>query len=401
MNWIVSELYFPEETSTGHFLTKIAEGLVQSSTPVSVLCSQPTYSQRGTRAPWREIHNGVHIYRCRGGWLNKDFLPFRIINFLTISLALFMFSLVHLQQGDKVLFVTNPPLLPYLITVSCRIRRAKPILLVHDVYPEVLAATDMISARSITYKFIQSVSHWLYDRVLSIIVIGRDMWKLAASKCRDRSKITLLTNWADLDIVHPIPRLKNAALKSLGLLDSFVVQYCGNMGRTHGLKYLTECADRMNGDTSFHFLLVGSGAGKASLEREKDRLKLENITILPRCPRKELNQYLNACDLSVISFIPGMFGVSVPSRMYNIMAAGKPILAIADRSSELALVVEEEKIGWVVPPGDIDALIAAIRDAKSDPSRLEEMGLHARKVAEEKYSFDRIIAHYQEIFRVL
>jgi hypothetical protein len=84
MLWIVTELYYPEETSTGHFLTKIAEGLAKNKN-VSVLCSQPTYSQRGLRAPKQENHNGVKIYRCWGGRLNKDFLPFRIVNFLTIS----------------------------------------------------------------------------------------------------------------------------------------------------------------------------------------------------------------------------------------------------------------------------------------------------------------------------
>lgn len=397
---IITELYYPEETSTGHFLTKIAEGLAQHNN-VSVICSQPTYSQRGIRAPRREVHKGVHIFRCWGGRLNKDFLPFRIVNFLTISFSLFLFSLIRFRPGDKVLVVTNPPLLPFLVTIATKIKRCTSILLVHDVYPEVLAAAGILRQESIIFKMIQAAAHWLYNRVTAIIVIGRDMANIAGTKCKDRSKIHVITNWADLDIVKPNARPKNNVLKVHGLLDSFVVQYCGNMGRTHGVEYLVKSAEKLQADHSIHFLFIGSGARKSWLEREVAKLKLANITILPRCPREELAEHLNACDLAVISFVPGMRGVSVPSRMYNVMAAGKPILAVTDADSELAMVVVEEKIGWVVVPGEVDSLTLAIQGASSDPERLNAMGNRARQVAEEKYAFAEIIQQYRKLFQSL
>jgi glycosyltransferase involved in cell wall biosynthesis len=111
-----------------------------------------------------------------------------------------------------------------------------------------------------------------------------------------------------------------------------------------------------------------------------------------------LSGYLNACDIGLISFKPGMCGVSVPSRMYNIMAAGKPILAIADSDSELARVVREERIGWVVDPGNSRAISAAMVEAKSSPEELIAMGLRARNAAESKYCFDKIIGKYRNLF---
>lgn len=400
MIWIITELYYPEETSTGHFLTKIAEG-VAIDHDVSVVCSQPTYSQRGMKAPTHEVHNGVQIYRCWGGRLNKDFLPFRIVNFLTISFSLFFAGLIRFRAGDEVVVVTNPPLLPFLVVIASKIKKSTLILLVHDVYPEVLVAAGITSPKSFIFKMVQGAARWLYHQATAVIVIGRDMGRMVTSKCQDKNKIHLITNWADLDVVSPLPRHENSVLKSHSLLDSFVVQYCGNMGRTHGLEYLLESASRLLHEDHLHFLMIGSGARKNWLEKEVVNRELTNVTILPRCPRESLNENLNACDLAVVSFVPGMSGVSVPSRMYNIMAAGKPILAIADADSELVAVVKEEGIGWVVSPGDVSSLMASIQDAKSDIKRLREMGERARRVAVEKYSFTKVIKSYRELLNLL
>jgi glycosyltransferase involved in cell wall biosynthesis len=305
--------------------------------------------------------------------------------------------LVRFKVGDKVLVVTNPPLLPFLVTVATKIKKCASVLLVHDVYPEVLVAAGVLKTDSTLFKAIQALAHWLYNQVAAVVVIGRDMANIAITKCNEHKKIHLITNWADLDTVNPSFKQENNVLKLHRLLDSFVVQYCGNMGRTHGLEYILESAMKLK-DDSIHFLLIGSGAKKSWLQKQTKDQSLSNVTILPRCTRDHLSEFLNACDLAIISFVPGMSGVSVPSRMYNIMASGKPILAITDSDSELSKVVKEENIGWVVTPGDINSIIEAITDAKSDLVRLKEMGERARKVAITKYSLTEVIKKYQELF---
>lgn len=121
------------------------------------------------------------------------------------------------------------------------------------------------------------------------------------------------------------------------------------------------------------------------------------MTVLGHVPGPELADTLNTCDVAVISFVSGMAGISVPSRMYNVMAAGKPLIALADENSELALVIKEEKIGWVVPPGDVDRFVAAIREARADPARLAEMGRRARLAVESKYSCEKAVNAYCEL----
>ncbi len=396
--YIVSELYYPEDTSTGYFLTKIAEGLAIDR-DVAVLCSQPTYSQRGMNAPRFEMRNGVSILRSWGTRLNKDILPLRILNFLTISFSLLCAGLWNVRSGEKVLVVTNPPILPFLIMLVCRLKRAELVLLVHDVYPEVLAAAGMIQSNSVSFRLVQRCVRWLYRGVALVVVLGRDMANLAATKC-DPRKVRVIPNWADLEEVSPESiGVENPLRNACGLRDSFVVQYCGNMGRTHGLECLLHAAGRAMPDT--HYLLIGSGARKEWLKRQITVLGLSNVTVLPRCPRERLSEYLNACDLAVISFLAGMNGVSVPSRMYNVMAAGRPILAIADTSSELAMVVTEERIGWVVAPGDIDGIVRAVDEARTNPALLRDMGIRARKVVEEKYNLPRVIGMYRDMFATL
>jgi colanic acid biosynthesis glycosyl transferase WcaI len=398
---VVSELYYPEETSTGYYLTRIAEGLAQNYS-VDVLCSQPTYSERGIRAPSHEQHNGVHIQRCRGTTLNKDYLIFRLINLFTISTSIFFNAWRKISRQDIVLVVTNPPLLPFLINWVCQVRRARCLLLIHDVYPEIMVAAGMLRDTSILSRGVGWFTRRLYQSVYRIIVLGRDMAKAVAFKLTGKSsKIAIIPNWADLDLVSPDNRHENVFLNRLGNIKQFVIEYAGNMGRTHDIESLVQAAQILAGEETIRFLFIGLGAKRLWLEHAVHDRGLPNITIFPRVPREELSMILNACDVAIISFVPNMAGVSVPSRMYNIMAAGKPIIAVADENSELAQVVKEERIGWVVPPGNVDQIIASIQEAQANPVGLAEMGQRARQVAETKYSFERAIESYCSLIQGL
>ncbi|MBU4269149.1 MAG: glycosyltransferase family 4 protein [Acidobacteria bacterium] len=398
--WVVSELYYPEETSTGYFITGIAEGLARCH-DVNVLCSQPTYSQRGVRAPAKEQRNGVSIKRCFGSTLDKNIIVFRLINLMTISFSLFLNALRCINRNDHVLMVTNPPLLPFFIALACRLRSAKCLLIIHDVYPEVMVVTGMIKADSYSAKFVNYLIRKLYLGVECIIVLGRDMRQLVCEKlAHSESRVVIIPNWGDINVVKPIPREKNNQLLTIKLDGQFVIQYSGNIGRTHGLEDLLTTALRLKAEP-IHFLIIGSGAKRNLLEQAIQKEGLNNISLLPRVPRDKLNDSLNACDVAVISFVADMAGISVPSRMYNIMAAGKPIIAVAEENSELALVIKEEQIGWVVPPGDINRFNAAIQEARADSVQLAAKGIRARRAVEMKYSYECVIAAYHELFKNL
>jgi colanic acid biosynthesis glycosyl transferase WcaI len=399
--WVISELYYPEETSTGYLLTQIAEGLARQFS-VNVLCSQPTYGARGQYALWNEIQNGVNIYRCWGTTFNKDILPLRIINMVTITLSILINALRRIGPKDCVLVVTNPPLLPFAISAASFFRRFKSILIVHDVYPEALIAANGTQPGTLFNRLIAYLTRILYSQMKRIVVLGRDMALLVRGKLPvEYQSIVIIPNWADIDLIGPVSRCDNLLLTEINLMNKFVIQYAGNMGRTHGIEYLVFCAERLKSDSDTHFLFIGSGAKKNWLKHAVNARGLSNITILDNRPRSDQPNFLNACDVAVISFMSNMAGVSVPSRMYNVMAAGKPIIAVTDPDSELALVVREEDIGWVVSPSDIDGLRMAILEAKANPNLLVQMGKRARQAAETKYSFERVNKAYTEMLTLI
>ncbi|MGH2568985.1 MAG: glycosyltransferase family 4 protein [Bacteroidota bacterium] len=396
---ILTELYYPEESGTGYVMAKIAEGLVQNYS-VTVLCGYSNSSHRTLQRPSLENRNGVVVERCAATRLNKDVMLFRMINLFTISASIFLKALRRIDRGDSILVVTNPPTLPLLALVVTRLKGAKCFLLIHDLYPHVLTATGILSKDNVISNFLHWLNSMAYQRVDKIVTLGRDMQRLVVPHLQaDDHRCVIIRNWADLDEVLPLPREQNNLLKSSLLGQKFVVQYAGNMGRTHGLETLIEAAKLLSPQKKeIHFLFVGKGAKKSWLVESVKAEGLTNVTVLSPQPRGQLNDLLNACDVTIISFIPGMAGISVPSRMYNIMAAGKPIIAVADDDSELAMVVREERIGWVVPPNDPHQIVRVVLEAYTNPNNLLEMGKSARAAAVAKYSLPRVIDSYRLLF---
>ena len=170
------------------------------------------------------------------------------------------------------------------------------------------------------------------------------------------------------------------------------------MGRTHDMETILAGARLLEKDPRIHFLLVGDGAKRPWVEREVRRLKVQNLTLLPYQDRHDLSDVLNACDVALIAMIPGMSGVSVPSRMYNIMASGKPVVALIDEGSELEQTISEEDVGWRVPPGRPDLLAATILEAIDQPDLVQAKGNRARKLAENRYTYANALESYIGLF---
>jgi colanic acid biosynthesis glycosyl transferase WcaI len=393
--WIMSELYFPEETSTGYVMTKLAEALA-ADFPVSVLCGQPTYSARGTLAPPRETRNDVEITRCSGLKLDKDVLWRRLANMATLSASIFVHAFRNLTRDDLAIVVTNPPALPFLVAAACRLRGARCLLLIHDVYPEAPIASGLLRRGGLLAKLWARATSALYRRVSHICVIGRDMADLVAAKCpgMPADHITIIPNWAADEVLAKPASMDNELRRELGIERKFVVEYAGNMGKVHDIECLVETARRLERvEPTVHFLFIGAGAKRSWLVEQSHGLS--NVTILPARPRSDEPSFLRAGDVAVMAFVPGMAGVGVPSRLYNILAAGRPVIAAVDSTSEPALVIDEEKVGWLVTPGDAAGLASAILAARADPSHLAEMGLRAISAVLRQYTLPQIAEAYR------
>ncbi len=393
--WVISELYYPEETSTGYYLTRIAEGLADDF-DVKALCGQPTYSARGLVAPKHEVHRGVEIFRASGTTLDKNVIPFRLLNMTTLGLSVLLKALTHIKRGDRVLVVTTPPTMPFVAALAALAKGASYTLLIHDNYPEILIATGKTKSNSLLVSAVTFANRWLYKFAARIIVVGRDMEQLLARKTQGLDiPIVNIPNWAELEAVKPAARKENRLLGQLGLTGKLVFLYAGNMGHPNDLESIVECADAITDQTDIHFLFLGTGVKRKWLEQRVSDLGLTNVTILDPRPRSEQNDFLNACDVAIVSLVKDMVGVSMPSRTYNILAVGKPILAMTETGSELARVVQDEGVGWVVPPGDPEILAETVMEIFNEREKLFEMGRAARRAALQKYSLDTAIDKYR------
>lgn len=400
---ILTEIYFPEDTSTAYFLTKIAEGLAENY-KVTVITGPATNYFQPVTSSQREIINEVEVIRCKGTTFDKKILWLRIINVFTVSLSIFTKSFDICKTNDKILVVTNPPLLPILALFLNLIKKCQFVLLIHDVYPDALVASGLWKFDSWLVSLTNKIVKVIYHHSSYIVTIGRDMTALIKAKLdKDFSKIYLITNWAESEAVKSLQKSENQILQKLNIINKFVLLYVGNLGRTHGIENLAFAINQLKDKENIHFLIIGNGVKKNWLENYINIHSLTNVDMIPleQRPRSEQIISLNACDVGIISFLPNMAGISVPSRMYNQMAAGKPIIAVTDENSELAQVIKEEEIGWVVKPNDIDSLVETIEFAANNPDVCKEMGLKAAFVAKNKFNFIQVKESYHQLFENL
>ncbi len=379
-------------------MTQIAEGLA-ADLDIKIICGQPNYAARGHRAPKHELHNGVEIFRVWSTLFDKNVLPLRLINMLTLGASMLFRALRKLEKDVGVVVVSAPPSLLFIAALAAKIRRAPLYLIIQDKYPEILVAVGSVKNNSFLVKLLNGFNRWLYRRAEKIVVVGRDMGELVASQMddQDAGKISVIQNWASLEEIEPRPRSQNRLLNDLQIGHKLVFLYAGNMGHPQDIESIVKCAELLKDDERFHFIFIGSGVKRKWLENAIRSRRLDNTTLLDPLPRAEQEVFLNACDVGLVPLVENMFGVAMPSRTYNLLAAGKPVLALTDENSEVSRVLREERVGWNVPPLAPEKLLAAIETIYENRERLPEMGRLARLAAEKKYSVAVAVAKYRQL----
>lgn len=396
--WVVSEIYYPVTTSTGYYVTEIAEYLAKRGLNVHVICTNALYNQGGVKSSQKEeLHNGVAIHRILVPAIDKNSLIKRIVRLLISSYRMCRKIRHSVGEGDKLLVVTNPAFLILLIPHIARKRSVNYTILVHDIFPENLVAIkNIISSSSIFYRTIKQLFDRAYSKADKCISIGRDMSEVLKKKKVQASHITLITNWAETQNIYPKDKRDTSLYKQLKLGDKFVFQFAGNLGRTQGITNLLKALSLID-LPMIHFLFIGDGVKYLEIKKYIHESHLKNVSLLGFQDRSLQNDFLNACDVGIVTLSDGMYGLGVPSKAYNIMAAGKPILYVGEKNSEIALCVEEYKIGWVVEAGNPEALADTILGIVADMDKYLFMKANARKVAENFFAKDIILEKYYSL----
>ena len=396
--WIVSEFYFPVKTSTGYYVTQIAEFLSKNNS-VNVITTAAAYNKQNQSSFTKnEFINGVKVRRAKSVNLNKDIFSLRVLRLLISSFQLFFILLQSVKKNEQILVVTNPAFLILFMPFLKMFRNVDYCILVHDIFPENLVAIGKLKNTSLVYRIAKTAFDRAYSKAKNSIVVGRDMKRVLVSKGVDSSKVVVIPNWSDTNEVKPMHKSETRLMDKFHFQDKFIFQFAGNLGHAQGLDNIIEAIKLVTNET-LHFLFIGAGAKEAEIKDLQSNSRLDNVTHIGFQDRKNQNDFLNACDVSLVTLNQGMLGLGVPSKSYNIMATGKPILVIADRDSEISQCVNEYKIGWIAQP-DNPVMLAHLFEQIFEEYFLgnkKTIG-NPRNIALNHFSKELILNRYQDLF---
>jgi colanic acid biosynthesis glycosyl transferase WcaI len=331
-----------------------------------------------------EIRNRI---AAKGGLLKRAFAE------ALFAFRAFIALLRHAQRGDVVLTVTAPFVLPYASVAAARLKGARSALIMHDLYPDVLVMSGLAKPASIVTRAMRSANAMMFRALDVVVTIGRDSERLLLRyKGLTPRKLRFIPNWATLAPgIRPIDP-SNPFRRALAA--RFVVGLSGNLGFTHDPVIVFEAARSLRDEAQIHFLLSGWGLGFDRLKQLQVEARLPNVTLIDRVADGELEQLLSAADIWLIPYRANVAGVSVPSRFYNLLAAGRPVILVSEPEAEAALIVAEDDLGWVVKPGEPLDLAQAIRTASR--TGLSSMAARAVAVAG-NFARERAMADYRRV----
>jgi lipopolysaccharide/colanic/teichoic acid biosynthesis glycosyltransferase len=398
--------YYPDLTATGQLLTELAEDLAREGGHAVWVVAGPPLSPAAdhpARAPgWalfeREERNGVRILRARGTTFRPRRFAGRAVNYLSYFASACVAGL-RVPRPHVVVALTDPPIIGLAALLAARRAGARFVFLCQDVFPEVAGLLEDFHSASVN-GLLDRVSRSLIRKADRVVAVGETMReRLIAGKGADPRKVIVIHNWADCSAIRPRPRRTPFALAH-GLAEAFVVMHSGNVGLSQDLDTLLDAAERLRAYPDIVVVVVGDGAKRESLEEQARSRGLTNVRFIPYQPKAKLGDSFASADVFVVSLKAGLAGYIVPSKLYGILAAGRPYVAAVEEASEVRAITRKYGCGLLAEPGDGEDVARKILALYHDRVLAGELGARAREAA---LHFDRPaqVRAYERLFRDL
>ena len=372
--------YFPPDTSaTAKVAASVANSLSQRH-DVTVLAGRPSYDPE-ERCPFsllrRERQNGITIERVGSTTYSRHRMRRRVANYLSyVSLAVPRALAI---KTDLVLAMTDPPFAGIVGAKIARMKRVPFVYNIRDLYPDMAVGGDIVRPRA-WVRFWEKLHRKALRQAARVIVLGDDMRERVVGKGVDPNRVIVIRDGTQ--VPAPAAPLDHPAIREIRGSAEFVVLHAGNIGFYGAWPTILNAA-RMLPENGIRLVFIGDGANRGQLERSSQGCGI--VRFLPFRPANEIPCVMAAGDVHVVTIRRELGGVVVPSKLYSILAAGRPVLAVAPEDTDVARIVRREDCGMVADPDQPEAVAAAIQALKSDPARLEAMGRRARTAAE-KYT---------------
>ncbi|HWE28695.1 MAG TPA: glycosyltransferase family 4 protein, partial [Polyangia bacterium] len=348
------------------------------------------------RGQWlrRETVDGIHVVRTPIYVAANKGLFRRSANYFSFSLSASVVGPWLIERPDVVI-ATSPQILVGIAGAWLSTVKGVPFVFdVRDLWPRSIVEVGAMRAESPIVKALELLERSLYRRAHHIVVVTHSFVDEIAAHGIPRERISVVTNGVDLDLFRPRPSA--AARRALGLpMNGVLVSYIGTHGLAHGLDTALDAAALLAGEP-IHFLFVGEGAEKAALQKRANERGLTNVIFWNQRPRTEIAEILAASDVCLVLLrnLP-LFRTVLPSKLFEIMGAGRPILSTVD--GEARTVLEDAGAGVFVPPEDPQQLAQAIRQLAADPERRSQLGAAGLRHVEAHYSRPALAQSYLKV----
>lgn len=399
--------FYPDTSSTSNLLTDLAVGLADKGYNIEVLTSQPLHHHnKNVKIPKFEEMKSVKIYRFSGPGISKNSKIGKVFNYLFFFVKTFFKILFTSHKDNKYLYfiVSNPPILPLIGAFVNYTRKIDYIHLLYDVHPEQSVAVGYLSANNVFVKIWKWFMKFIYKYASHTIVLSEEMRDTVISKLKyskaDKSKyteISIIDNWADGKFFTPIEYSENKFIFENNLQGKFIVNYSGNIGVFQKFDSLLSVAENLR-DDDVRFIFVGDGVKKKGLEARKQEKNLNNVIFFPYQGKDILPNLQAASHLSVVHLEEEIEGYAFPSKLYTVLAAGTPVLALCRDNSRLARIIKEANCGYVFQHSNIEEIKSAILELKNNPGLIDTFRKNSRKYFDENYTLENAVDKYERIF---
>lgn len=383
---LLSQFFYPDRTGTGRVMGELFSAISEAGFSVDVVASRQEYGDIfGRILPSFERYGNVRVFRCFRWFRTQESAFGRIFNYVMVFFCALWTCLHHglTREKDILVSVSNPPIMPLLGLLLCR-RRQRFIYILHDLYPDIAIAMGVVGVRHLFSRIMFAINRYVFGHADKIVVLGRDMKAYLQTAYRvPEERMVVIPNWAR----DGIPYQENFPHRT------FRVLYTGNMGRFHDLELAVEAFCILS---DAELIFVGEGASKAGLMERARGMK--NVRFLPFLEDTAYQEILIEADACLVSLEANLSGLAVPSKFYTYLAAGRPIIAISDRTTEMAMTIQENNVGFVVPHGDVEGFLAAVAFLRENEDEAHEMGKRAYHLYLEKYRQSEIVRTYAELF---
>ena len=394
----VNRFFYPDQSATSQLLTDLVTKLeFNSDVEVLVVTSRRIMADPDMTLPAVGCIDGVNIRRVYTTSFGKNALIGRLFDFSFFYLASFFTLLRVVNRNDIVVVKTDPPLISVISNVAVRLKGAKQINWLQDIYPEVASRLGVKGLGGGVGKLLVKLRNSSLVNSEYNVVLGEVMSSHVESLGVDKKNIRIIHNWSDGDIIKPVDRKSNYLAKEWGLEDKFVVCYSGNMGRAHEFSTILDAVEILKPNKNIVFLFIGDGAKRQWLESQVKERDLCNMVFKPYQDFSKLSYSLSIGDVHLISLIPELEGLIVPSKFYGVMAAGRPSFFVGSDVAEIKTMLKESDCGQSFLYGESESLASEIEALSNDKQRNLKMCERARLDYMEKYDRTVAIRNWQNL----